>query len=124
MKQKQIELLIKIKNVALLGREKLSCVYDKKNLSIVEFLYKEGLLRTFFIEGREILIHLNVYDNRSPLKKIKIISKPSYKKYLSYRDISRIETRKSIVAVSTSKGVYNLTDCKKKKLGGKILYIC
>jgi len=97
-------------------------------LQIAKTLYKEGLIQSFKIEIfsniKFLQINLRYLYEKSVFDSLKFLSTPSRKIYLSIYNLSKIKNNKKLMLFSTTKGILNLTDCKKKKIGGKLLFIC
>lgn len=124
MNKQQLNLLINLKNFSCLGKETLTINYSLKTIQLILFLYKEGLIQSFFLLNDKITINIRFFNGKNSLSNLKIISKSSYKKFLNYKNICRLNFNKQIVAVSTDKGFLNMNTCKKQTLGGKIIFIC
>lgn len=120
----QINLLITLKNTACIGKEFLTIKYNYSCLKLLSFLYLEGLIQSFSIENNNILIILRFFSGISKLKDLKLLYKKSYTNSLSYKTICKIKSDKNVIIFSTDKGFLNLVNCKTKKIGGKILFIC
>jgi small subunit ribosomal protein S8 len=126
-----IKFLIKLKNAALIKQESLSFDFNKLNLDITELLYNEGLIQSFFIQEEVILnkshlkicITLRAIYNKPLLKSLKIISTPVKITYLTLKNLAKLPSTKSILVLSTSKGFLTGLECKKRKIGGVLLFI-
>jgi ribosomal protein S8 len=127
MKKQLIYFLLILKNFSILNQEKIVVNFNKKFYNFCEYLYKEGLIQSFFIKKEkknfklEILLRSSEITNL--LSNLKIISKPSISKYLKYIDICKINEKGPILVISTIKGLASIFDCKKNKIGGKLLFI-
>jgi ribosomal protein S8 len=88
-------------------------------------LYNEGLIQSFKInsEKKFINIKLRSYMHKNLFKINKFIS-VSKKINLSYNDISLLTTKNYTFFFSTDKGILTNYDCKKHKIGGKLLFVC
>ena len=123
MNKQQLDFLVKLKNFSILRKEVISFKYNYKILNLVKFFYKEGLIQSFFVLKDDIFVNIRFFYENSELSSLKIVSKPSYKKYLKHKNISQLNSSKQILCFSTDKGIVGLTDCKKNNLGGKLLFI-
>jgi ribosomal protein S8 len=92
--------------------------------NILSFLYKEGFIQYFFLRNNKLVVGLRYFLGENNLKGVIIISRPSFYKNIRYKDITKIKQTNNVVAVSTDAGILNLYDCKKQKIGGKILFVC
>jgi ribosomal protein S8 len=124
MNTAQINLLISLKNTACAGKESLNIKYNYRCLKLISFLYLEGLIQSFCVEDNKILIYLRFFSGTNKLKDLKLLYKKSYANSLTYKMISKIRCDKNLIIFSTDKGFLNLANCKSKRLGGKILFIC
>jgi ribosomal protein S8 len=123
MRLMQMKLLLKLKSLAQINKKIIRIKFSQKNLSLVCFLYKEGLLQSFFIENNKIILNIRFFSNICALKLLRIVSKPSHHKFLTYKNFCKLNITNSIIAVSTDVGLINQNACKKKNKGGKILFI-
>ena len=117
-------MLIKIKNASLMKYGSLIVPKTSFGVVLIKFLYKNGLIQSYRISSNEILVFFKFLSGNVLTESLKLVSVPSLKKHLSYNDISKINSRTKIYIFSTSKGLSTLTDCKKLKLGGTLLFIC
>lgn len=125
-----IKFLIKLKNASLSQKETIVVKYNFLYLDLAKVLYREGLIQSFQVEREnsqenlQIKIVLRYFYNKSVFKNLRIFSKPSHVKYLKYTDICKIIDKKFIFLLSTNKGLLTSLECKKRKLGGKLLFMC
>jgi small subunit ribosomal protein S8 len=123
-----IEFLIKLKNATLVRKEKIITPFNRLSLELIKCLYKEGFVQSFHIEKQsneqKITVFLRFFYNKGLLKDLKIISTPSFIRHLTLQDICKLNTRKSVMFFSTSKGILTTLDCKKRQLGGSLLFLC
>jgi small subunit ribosomal protein S8 len=128
-----IKFLTKLKNASLSRKETILVEYNKLHLELVKVLYSEGLIQSFSIEvqtsfktqsSSSIKIILRYFYNKPVLKNLKFFSKPSHIKYVKYSDVCKIVDKKFNFFLSTSEGILTSLDCKKKKVGGKLLFMC
>ena len=120
----QINFLIELKNKILLGKHRYSLKYNFKILNLVFFLYKEGIIQSFYIRNEDLFLTVRFLNGKNSLSNLKIISKSSFQKNLSYMEICFLKSDKKIIAISTNRGILSLALCKKLRLGGKVLFVC
>lgn len=120
-----IRALIKIKNAYMINKEIVSLKYTKGSLPVLKLLYKYGFIQSLKINSTtlEIVIHLRFFENKRLINKITFFSRPSYHSFISFSELSLIPDRKSFVLFTTNKGLLTLSQCKKYKIGGKLLFI-
>jgi len=128
MHNKLIKFLLNLKNYSGLKKEFLIIKFSSGILKILNGLYKEGFIQSYKIinisQQNYFYIVLRYYFNKPIFKNLKIISKPSNLKYLKFKVLIKLCEKKINYFVSTDKGIFTLKECKKKKLGGKILFCC
>jgi small subunit ribosomal protein S8 len=122
----KIKFLLTLKTCSLSKKESILTNYHTKNYDLIYILYKEGLIQSFNLKNfnSKILIYLRYYYNKILLDSIKIVSKPSLNRYLKLKNLYKLNFKKKLFVLSTSKGLKTLSDCKINNLGGKLLYIC
>lgn len=124
MTNRTINLLVKLKNFSIAGKEQVVCKADKKYFGIVKSLYISGYIQSFYIKNKDIYFFLRKFLGKSSLCNLQIFSKPSFSCFLKYKEICRINERKFQLFISTKNGIFTLKECKKLKIGGKILFSC
>lgn len=127
-----IKLLLQLKNASLVKKEVVEFNCNSLCLELLKLLYTEGFIQSFRILSKnksnnekqfQTAIMLRYSYNKPALKTLKIISTPSYSKYLTLKDISKIQDRKNILFLSTNRGLLTGLQCKKNKIGGTLLFI-
>jgi ribosomal protein S8 len=130
MNNNLIKFLLKLKNASLSRKETAIFSYNLLHLKLLKILYLEGLIQSFSIEKDRkkfifvIRVTFRYFYNKPILKNLKILSKPSYFKYMKYSDICKMCDRKFIFFLSTNQGLLTSLECKKQQLGGKLLFMC
>ena len=125
-----VKFLIQLKNASIARKEVVSLEYSRIRENMVEILYTEGFVQSFELvinssNGvKTILINLRYYFGRSLLESLQLLSKPSHVRYMKLLDISNIPDRKFVIFFSTDKGTLTTLECKKQRVGGKLLFIC
>lgn len=127
-----IKLLLQLKNASLVKREVVRFNCNLLCLELLKLLYNEGFIQSFKIESKSVFnnekqfqttIMLRYSYNKPALKTLRIISTPSHSKYLTLKDISKVQDRKNILFLSTNKGLLTGLQCKKNKIGGTLLFV-
>jgi ribosomal protein S8 len=97
---------------------------NSHTLSILRVLYREGYILSYkkSLNRNYAFVYLRYHFNVSVWKSAFIFSKSSNQVFLRYSDLCRIESRRRSVFVSTNRGVLSLSDCKKYRLGGTLLF--
>ena len=93
--------------------------------SILDLLSKEGYIQGYKI-SEEHPTRIKVYLNRNKYNlTFKIYRNGGYKKYVSYKEVRRLYSRRRCVSViTTSKGLYTVSDIVNGDLGvgGELLF--
>ncbi len=98
----------------------------KLTTSLLNILWDEGFIFGYKICNSDVnLLKIFLkYKNRSPvINSLKIISKPSRQVYYSASDLCKLDVKKSLIVLTTSKGLLTINECKQTKTGGKLLLI-
>lgn len=115
------DVLIRVKNGYMVGRQTVSVKYSKLVLSMLKLLEKEGFLGKSSKDGSNIEISLK-YDGRTPsLKGVTRVSKPSLRVYKGANDLPRVMGGVGIAIISTPLGVMTDKDARKKNVGGEVM---
>lgn len=128
MNKSLINLLIQLKNKALSLKERVDFPYNNQALKLVELLYREGLIQSYKIiytvSNRKYLrIKLRYRFGKAVFHNLIFISRPSNHKYLKLKDLYKLQEKKRIIFLSTSQGFLTSLECKKLKIGGKVLFV-
>jgi small subunit ribosomal protein S8 len=124
-----IRFLIELKNASLSRKETITVEYSRLSNNLVKTLYREGFIQSFQILGgkentRKIVVTLRYYFNKPVFNNLKLFSKPSHLRYMKFSDICNISDKKYVCFFSTNKGILTILECKKNKIGGKLLFVC
>lgn len=108
-----------IKNAQL---SKRAYVYQKRKKDCEPFLkilWSEGFILGYKIEKKNLKIFLK-YKNEEPvISTLTLITKPGNRKFYSAKQIWKLDSNKTCIIFSTSKGLKTIQDCKKLKIGGE-----
>jgi ribosomal protein S8 len=133
MNTSMLYILISLKNAALAKKRFVKVVINKKSISLIQLLYKKGLIQSIQVLKQEkkndrvetfAALHLRYYYNCSLLEKLKIISSFTKVKILQLKDVVRISESNNLLFFSTPQGLKTLSECKKQKTGGIVLFKC
>ena len=119
------DMLTRIRNNVMIGRDEVSFPSSKLKLSILEVLKREEYIGEFQEEGEGVLKKIIVklkYENKRPaISVIERISKPGRRIYSRKTEIPRVLSGEGTVILSTSKGIMTGKEAKKEGLGGEVL---
>ena len=120
------DLLTKIKNAQAVKRESVKLPYSNMDHAVAEVLVAKKFLDGAFKKGRipkRVLdLKLKYKDGKGVIEGLKILSKPSRRLYIGYRDIKPVRQGYGLLVLSTPKGVMDGKSAKKQKLGGQLLF--
>ena len=115
-----------IKNGQLTKRSFIYQTRKKTCESFLKILWQEGFILGYKIDSTNpnlLKIFLKYSSNRPTINSLKVISKPSRRIYFSSKQIWKIDSSKSFIIFSTSKGLKTVLDCKKLKIGGEPIIV-
>jgi small subunit ribosomal protein S8 len=124
MNQYIINFLIRLKNASFSKKEYINVQYSEHMLQIIKSLYEEGFIQSFKITDKTVYVVLRYFFNKPILKNIKLVSTPSRARYLNFKSLTKLSTKKFVLYLSTDKGILTLSQCKKLKVGGVALFYC
>jgi small subunit ribosomal protein S8 len=121
------DLLIRIKNAYLAGKQDLTVPYSKMSQAVVRVLKDYSLIGGFKVnqkKGREqktITISLSYPHGQPALSEVRIISKPGKRVYASVKKMPFPPAKSGLVLVSTPKGILAAKEAVKSHLGGEVI---
>lgn len=119
--------LSRLKNTSLIQKENVIINFNNIFLPVLQLLYREGVILTYTStknkKKKNWLIKLRYHNDLNCLKKLKVMSKPSKPLYFNKFEVLKIYERNRIIVFSTSKGILTSLECKKKHIGGELLFI-
>lgn len=68
-------------------------------------------------------IFLKYKDGKPAINSLKIVSKPSRQVYYSVANLWKLDLKKNLIILTTSKGLMTINECKRAKVGGKLLFM-
>lgn len=121
------DMLSSIKNAAMSGKPSIEVPYTKESEEVAKNLRKAGFLENVKVFKEENSsfkkLHIDlVFENGvSKITDVKRISKPGRRTYSGYKDLRRAAGGFGVTVVSTSRGVMDSSEARKKKLGGEVI---
>jgi small subunit ribosomal protein S8 len=115
-----------IKNAAMTKKREIDVFYSKECEAVAKVLERRGFLEHVKVfkekEGFKRLGILLAFDHDLPLvTDVKRVSKPGRRVYRSYDELHRVAAGTGVIVISTSRGIMNGEEAKKKKLGGEVI---
>lgn len=118
------DMLTRIKNAYMAGKQDLLVPASKIKLSIAKLLKESGYLKSVEEIGdkkKELKITLSYKDNKPAMENIKRVSKPGRRIYKSSKEIPNVLSGYGTVILSTSKGIMTSKQARKENVGGEII---
>ena len=116
-------MLSSLKNAAMAKRPYIEVFYSNKCHEVAKVLQDKGFLTEVKVfkpkEKAYKMLHLALASEN--LSEIKMISKPGRRVYGGKNEFGKVAGGYGVLIVSTSKGVMEAQEARKKKLGGEIL---
>src|SRR6266481_1341584 len=120
------DLLPKLKNAEMAQKETVYSGFSKMDFAILKILaqykfVKEVQKKT--AAGKNVLeVKLAGKKNDPAISEFKIMSKPSRRLYMDYRNLRPVRQKFGIAVLSTSKGIMSNIQARKQKVGGEYLF--
>ncbi len=115
------DFLIQLKNAYMAKRGLLEVNSSKSIASIAKILEKEGFVKKATVKDGKVILELK-YDNRIPaITELKLISKPSVRRYKDRHQLVRAVPRHAMGIISTSKGIMTIKQAQKEGVGGELI---
>ena len=119
------DLLTRIRNAIMIGKNEISLPTSKLKVAVVESLKKSGFIADFRIEERtprnKLYVTINETGVAPKINEIAKVSKPGRRVYVASSEIPKVKSGRGIVLISTSKGIMTGSEAAKNRLGGEIL---
>ena len=119
------DLLTRIRNASLVGKNEIKVPSSKLKFTIAKELKKANYLTDVKIESAKprdmLVITINKPGENATINEIKRISKPGRRVYVGAGEIPRVKNGRGIVLLSTNKGVLTGQSAIKERLGGELL---
>lgn len=118
------DMFIRIKNAQRAKHEMARIPYSQFKYEIAQALARCALVGMIDRKGKRVRkvmdIELLYREGKSAITGIRLISKPSRRLYVPYRDICRAP-QGGILLISTPQGVMSGQEARRKKVGGELL---
>jgi len=100
--------------------------YSKTKLIIcfLNILWNEGYIlgyKVCSVNSNKLKIFFKYKNENSAIDLLKLISKPSRPMYYSLSQLYKLNSKKNLMILSTSKGLMTIHECKQAQIGGKLL---
>lgn len=120
------DMLTRIRNSQLRGKNKVSTPASKIRGRVLDVLESEGFIRGYtrveYNGGKsEFEIELKYADGTPVIQEIQRVSKPGRRVYASVRNLPTIRNGLGVAILSTPKGVMSDADARAQNVGGEVL---
>jgi small subunit ribosomal protein S8 len=121
------DMLTRIRNAQLVGKNTVIMPSSKLKLAIAQVLKDEGYVDGFVRrenEGKpELEISLKYYAGEPVIEKIERVSRPGLRIYKGHDDLPKVMNGLGVAIVSTSRGVMTDRKARATGVGGEVLCI-
>ncbi len=120
------DMIVRLKNANLVLKPYSDVPWSKMKENILRVLKEENYIKDWEIiedNGKKILrVHL-LYSNRKPaILKVRKISKPGQRIYISVEGITKRKQDSGVAVLSTSKGILSSRRAAELRVGGELLF--
>jgi small subunit ribosomal protein S8 len=120
------DLLTRISNASKAEHRFIDIGYSKLKEAIVKILKEKGFIAHYLVKEEKKIGTVRIFLKYTPSRKaiingLKRISKPSIRRYISYKDIPRVMGGMGIAILSTPVGVLEGGVARHQKVGGELL---
>lgn len=126
MNKQVCNLISNINNGQLVNKNFIIQLKQKNCENILNVLWDKGFILGYKIlksKPQKIKIFLKYHKGNSVINSIKILSKPSIRKYYSVKQLWKLKTGEGIVILSTNKGFMSDNECKENNIGGEPFFL-
>lgn len=119
------DMITRIKNALLAGKQTVGIPHSKMKESIAQLLVEGGYVEDFEVKKdqlhSEIIIKLKYIGKVPAISAVRRMSKPGRRMYVPVKQIPRALGGYGMTIVSTSKGVMDDTKARQQNVGGEVL---
>jgi small subunit ribosomal protein S8 len=121
------DMIIRLKNAALAGREVVSMPHSALKTAIAEKLQSRGYVKDVVVRGKKTIKSLEVVLVRTSagafrLTDVKRISRPGRRVYVGADRVKAVQGGMGSVVISTPKGVLFGDEARKENVGGEVMF--
>lgn len=120
-------MLSSIKNCSMAGRGHLEVPFTRECESVAKILKEKGFIEEVKVFKKEksttkyLSLDLAKDGDSIKLSQARVVSKPGRRVYKGYQDLHPVLQGLGILVVSTSRGIMDGQEARKKKLGGEVI---
>lgn len=115
-----------LKNTQISRRNFMYYSKTKLTVDFLNILWDEGYILGYKVcnsNSNLLKIFLKYKNENSIINSIKSISKPSRPIFYSLFQLYKLDSKKNLIILSTSKGLMTIDECKQAQIGGKLLLL-
>jgi small subunit ribosomal protein S8 len=121
------DMIIRLKNAALAGREVVSMPHSTLKNAIAEKLRARGFLKDVTVRGKKAVKTLEVTLARTTagafrVTDVKRVSRPGRRVYVGASNVKAVQGGTGSVLISTPKGVLFGDEARKENVGGEVMF--
>jgi len=118
------DLLVRIQNASMVGKDRVSLPYSTIKFAIAQILEREGYVGEVEKNKKTgaLSIVLSYKNGRPAVSGFKRVSKPSRRMYLGVRDVHKVKGGHGLLVLSTPAGVVTGKEAQTKRVGGEALF--
>jgi small subunit ribosomal protein S8 len=122
------DLIIRLKNAGMIGKETISVPYSKLRHAVIDKLVDAGYVTAVTTAGEKVQektleVTLSYTDGAHSIRGVKRISKPGRRLYAKVTDIHPVKFGQGHIILSTPAGIVTGEEARAKKVGGEQLFI-
>ena len=120
------DMLTRIRNAIMVGRESVLAPSSKMKVSIAKVLKEEGFISDYqLVRGgvqAQLKIQLRYYNKNEPaIRGLKRLSKPGLRVYVDKREVPRFYGGRGLSIISTSQGMMTGQEAWRQGIGGELI---
>jgi len=126
MKKLFKNVIIELKNSQISKRKFVFQPKTKLTIALLNILWNEGFIlgyKVSYLNLEFLKVFLKYKENKPVINSIKLISKPGRRLYYKVSQLWKLDSKKKLFILSTSKGLMTIHECKKTRIGGQPLFI-
>jgi len=115
-----------LKNGQMSRKNYIRQLKTKLSIPFLNILWDEGFILGYKIDNLDsnlLKIFLKYKDGYPSINSIKFIFRPNRHIYYSVSQLWNFDSKKSLIILTTTKGLMTVQECKKNQIGGKPLFI-
>jgi len=118
------DMLTRIRNAQMVGKEKVSMPSSKLKVNLVKVLKEEGYVTDFAVEEGPkptLTVELKYFEGKPVIAELDRFSRPGLRAYAGKDELPSVRGGLGIAIVSTSKGVMTDRAARSAGVGGEII---